>query len=105
MLSAYERRGEAKLFDDQEQIRSFVPAGKPVFSPSTGTSYSPSEISSTSPGVIEQSQAAGDSTVLELGGRIARATRGALGRRILPRFIPIVGWILLAKDIYDFATD
>ena len=104
MLSAYERRGEAKLFDDQEQIRSFVRSGKPVFSPSTGTSSLPGQISSTSPGVIEQTMV-GDSTVLEIGGRIARATRGALGRRILPRFIPIVGWILLAKDIYDFATD
>ncbi len=103
MLSAYERKGEAKLFDDQEQIRSYVRANKPVFSPSTGTIYS--ESIPRAAGGMQPSSSKNSTDISEIGSRVARATRGALGRRILPRFIPIVGWILLAKDIYDFATD
>ena len=54
MMLSYERRGEAKLFDDQEQIRSYVRLSKPVFSPSTGTAYNPEKSISSSPEVVMQ---------------------------------------------------
>lgn len=104
MLSAYERKGEAKLFDEQEQIRSFVRISKPVFSPSSGTSYSPGAEISSSPEVLMQ-PSLDPEIPRQPSARAVRTVGRFLLRRVGIRLIPIIGWGILAKDIYDFATD
>jgi hypothetical protein len=101
MLSAYERRGEAKLFDDQEQIRSYARPSKPVFSPSTGTTYTSKKLNFSSPEVVMQPNFELSDSLIRIG--IRGVSKGL--RKILPRFVPYLGWAVTAKDIYDFATD
>lgn len=92
-LSAYERKGEAKLFFEDESIRQFIRPVKPTYSPSTGVRSPESET------IVLQPR-------LEAPQRYpsARAVK-FLVRKIGFRLIPIVGWGLLAKDIYDIVTD
>lgn len=41
----------------------------------------------------------------EMLTRFARRTVMPAIRKIAPKFVPILGWVLLGKDIYDLATD
>ena len=45
---------------------------------------------------------------LKLGtdlGAYAGKTLGLVARKVLPRLAPVIGWAILAKDIYDLVTD
>ena len=99
ILSAYERRGEAKLFSDEEMIRALIRPVKPSYSPSTGVSSRSSEfIIATPPSEDTKIPSRPSARAVRLVGRFVL-------RRIGFRLIPYLGWALLAKDIYDLATD
>jgi hypothetical protein len=98
ILSAYEKRGEAKLFSDEDQIRAFY--RRPLQTYSTSRSVTPQ-----SPVTIMQPNT---NSEYELDERVIRyGLRGIKKglRKIVPRFVPYIGWAITAKDIYDFVTD
>ena len=94
ILSAYERRGKAKLFSDEEQIRAFYRSPLELYS--TTRSVTPH-----SPVTIMQPKFEVDEKIIRFGLRGIR--KGV--RKILPRFIPLIGWARTGKDIDDLATD
>lgn len=98
ILSAYDKRGEAKLFKDLEQIRGFRRPSKKTYTPSRGvSSQKPVSESIT----IMQPKFEVDPTIIRFG---LRGIKTGV-RKIAPRFVPYVGWALTGKDIYDFITD
>lgn len=96
ILSAYELRGEARLFKDEEMLRAMVRPVKPSYSPSTGVTSRSSELVITTP--------PSEPSAIPKRFPSARAVRWVM-RRVGFRLIPIVGWGILAKDIYDIVTD
>lgn len=95
IISAYEKRGEAKLFSVEEQLRGFYRTPLETYSPSRS-------VTPETPVTVMQ-------PVIEIPDRpSARAVRMVgrfLVRKVGIRVIPIVGWAILAKDIYDVATN
>ena len=99
ILSAYERRGYAKLFSNEDQIRGLL--------------HTPVQTLTASRGVTPQNT--GEAITImqpankfELSDSLIRiGVRGVSKglRKIAPRFVPYLGWAVTAKDIYDFATD
>lgn len=92
ILSAYERKGYAKLLRPDEAIRVNVRPSIPGYTPGRTTDQ-PSET------VILQ-----PTTEAPQRYPSARAVRFVV-RRFGVRLIPVLGWALLAKDIYDIVTN
>ena len=100
ILSAYEKRGEAKLFSDADQIRAFYRT--PLQTYSASRSVTPqSPVTIMQPGIESKSEFELDPRVIRYG---LRGIKTGL-KKILPRFVPYIGWAITAKDIYDFVTD
>ena len=99
ILSAYERRGEAKLFSDEEQIRAFYRRPIKTYSPSR--SVTPQKSISHSVTIMQPSQSIDEDALYRWAKRTVRIGT----RRVAPRLIPILGWGILAKDIYDIVTN
>ena len=98
ILSAYEIRGEAKLFSDEEQIRAFY--RRPLEMHSTTRSVTPQ-----SPVTVMQPSQPDQPIDEDALYRWAKRTVRIGTRRVAPRLIPILGWGILAKDIYDIVTN
>ena len=100
ILSAYERKGYAKLLRP-EDINRFPIRAKPTsFTPgrTTNESFFGSQTVALQPDIDE------DSLFRFAKASIGRGIQFGL-RRVLPRLAPIIGWGILAKDIYDIVTD
>jgi hypothetical protein len=92
ILSAYERKGYAKLLRPEEMVRFNVRPSHTGFTPGRSTD--------------EPAQTVMLQPTTEAPQRFpaARAVRFVV-RRFGVRLIPVVGWGLLAKDIYDIVTN
>ena len=95
IISAYEKRGEAKLFSLEEQLRGIYRTPLQTYSPSRSvTPESPVTVMQPSTEIPDRPSA-----------RAARMVGRFVLRRIGIRLIPIIGWGILAKDIYDLTTN
>jgi len=100
ILSAYEKRGYAKLFSNEDQIRGYLHTPIQTLTASRGMTPQRTGESIT----IMQPEVDTDRLFRFAKQSIGRGVRFGL-RRVLPRLAPIIGWGILAKDIYDIATD
>ena len=101
ILSAYEKRGYAKLFSNQDQIRGFLHTPIQTLTASRGVTPQRTGESIT---IMQPQTEVNEERLFRMAKRsIGRGVKWGL-RRVLPRLAPIIGWGILAKDIYDIVT-
>ena len=95
IISAYKEKGFATVLRDEDYL----------YPQRTESTYSPvRSVSPQSPVRILQPTLT-QTPPSKPSARAARSLGRFLLRRVGIRLIPIIGWGILAKDIYDLATD
>ena len=97
ILSAYERRGYAKLFSNEDQIRGLLHTPVQTLTASRGVTPQNTGEALT----IMQPKLEVSDSLIRIGVR--GVSKGL--RKVAPRFVPYLGWAITAEDIYDFATN